>query len=259
MAKNAIEVKNLSFRYSNNGDKLICDKISFVAQARTKVAIIGPTGQGKSTVAKLLSGLLIPSSGEIRIFDKNISDYSQEEFYNLVGFILQDPYLFSGTVASNVSYGNFKYTDYNLEIEKLKTSLEPNENTQSQIDLLQGEFIQLLIKDFKRLSIYELIDNIEDFLVVEVTNNSQNISLGQKQLISFIRVILREPQIIILDEATANLDTVTESKLQNVLASLNNKITQIVIAHRQNTIEDADQVLLMGAGKLTNKNLIKND
>ena len=257
VTKNAIEVKNLTFSYSNNDDKLICDNISFVVQSRTKVAIIGPTGQGKSTIAKLLSGLIIPNSGEIRIFDKDISDYSQEEFYNLVGFILQDPYLFSGTVASNISYGNSKYTDYNLQIEKLKTSLESIDLIQSQIDLLQSEFIKLLVADFKRLSIYELIDDIEEFLLVEVTNNSQNISLGQKQLISFIRVILREPQIIILDEATANLDTVTESKLQNILAGLNNKVTQIVIAHRQNTIEDADQILFMVAGKLTNKNFIE--
>lgn len=248
--ENAIEVKNLKFTYKNNPDKLICDNINLIAKTNSKVAIIGPTGQGKSTIAKLISGLLIPNTGEIKIFGKNINEYTQEEYYKIIGFILQDPYLFSGTVASNISYGNPKYTNANLEIEKLKTSLEPEEITKPQIKTLQDKFIDELTTDLKRLGIYELIDNIEEFLTVEVTNNSQNISLGQKQLINFMRVILREPKIIILDEATANLDTITERKLQNILVSLNNKVTQIVIAHRQNTIEDADQILLVGAGKL---------
>lgn len=248
--ESAIEVKNLKFTYKNNPDKLICDNINLIAKTNSKVAIIGPTGQGKSTIAKLISGLLIPNTGEIKIFGKNINEYTQEEYYKIIGFILQDPYLFSGTVASNISYGNPKYTNANLEIEKLKTSLEPEEITKPQIKTLQDKFIDELTTDLKRLGIYELIDNIEEFLTVEVTNNSQNISLGQKQLINFMRVILREPKIIILDEATANLDTITERKLQNILVSLNNKVTQIVIAHRQNTIEDADQILLVGAGKL---------
>jgi ATP-binding cassette, subfamily B, bacterial len=227
--KTAIEFKNVSFTYNNSGQKVF-DDISFSVPTNSKFAIIGPTGEGKSTIAKLMTGLLSENSGTIKVFGKELKDWSQNEFYNTIGFILQDPFLFSGTVASNIVYGNSRYEKYNKGESK--------------------ELIAELIKDIQAHELDKIIPNLEEFLSVEVNNNSQNISQGQKQIINFIRVLLREPKILILDEATANLDTITERYLQESLSKLTSKVTQIVIAHRQNTIQDADFILSVGGGKV---------
>jgi ATP-binding cassette, subfamily B, bacterial len=227
--KTAIEFKNVSFTYNNSSQKVF-DDISFSVPTNSKFAIIGPTGEGKSTIAKLMTGLLSENSGTIEVFGKELKDWSQNEFYNTIGFILQDPFLFSGTVASNIVYGNSRYEKYNKGESK--------------------ELIAELIKDIQAHELDKIIPNLEEFLSVEVNNNSQNISQGQKQIINFIRVLLREPKILILDEATANLDTITERYLQESLSKLTSKVTQIVIAHRQNTIQDADFILSVGGGKV---------
>ncbi|MBC7472403.1 MAG: ABC transporter ATP-binding protein [candidate division SR1 bacterium] len=226
--KTAIEFKNVSFTYHNSGQKVF-DKVSFSIPTNSKFAIIGPTGEGKSTLAKLMTGLLSESSGSIKIFGEELKEWSQDDFYNSIGFILQDPFLFSGTVASNIVYGNIRYEKY---------------NTSDSITLISD-----LIKDIESHELDKIIPNLQEFLNTEVNNNSQNISQGQKQIINFIRVLLREPKILILDEATANLDTITEQYLQESLSNLTSKVTQIVIAHRQNTIQDADIVLSVGGGK----------
>jgi ATP-binding cassette, subfamily B, bacterial len=226
--KTAIEFKNISFGYPNS-DQKVFDDISFVVPSKSKFAIIGPTGEGKSTMAKLMTGLLSENSGSIKVFGKELKEWSQEEFYNTIGFILQDPFLFSGTVASNIVYGNKRYQQYSKDDSK--------------------SLITDLVKDIQSHELDKIIPNLKEFLSTEVNNNSQNISQGQKQIINFIRVLLREPKILILDEATANLDTITEQYLQESLSKLTSKVTQIVIAHRQNTIEDADLVLSVGGGK----------
>jgi ATP-binding cassette, subfamily B, bacterial len=110
--------------------------------------------------------------------------------------------------------------------------------------------IHELSQDIKTHKLDRIIPNLDEFLATEVNNNSQNISQGQKQIINFIRVLLREPKILILDEATANLDTITEKYLQESLENLTNSVTQIVIAHRQNTIQDADIIMMVGGGKV---------
>jgi ATP-binding cassette, subfamily B, bacterial len=228
--KNALVFKNVSFTYP--GGQKVFDDISFTVPTNTKFAIIGPTGEGKSTIAKLMTGLLSENSGSIKVFGKELKEWSQEEFYDTIGFILQDPFLFSGTVASNIVYGNKNYLNYN--------------STQKTKELLAA-----LIQDIQTHELDKIIPNLEEFLNTEVNNNSQNISQGQKQIINFVRVLLREPKILILDEATANLDTITEQYLQESLSKLTSKVTQIVIAHRQNTIQDADLVLSVGGGKVS--------
>lgn len=233
--KTAIEFENISFTYDNSGQKVF-DNISFAVPTNSKFAIIGATGEGKSTIAKLMTGLLSENSGSIKIFGKELKEWSQDEFYNTIGFILQDPFLFSGTVASNIVYGNTRYEKYN-------TGNPEN-------------LIATLITDIKSHELDKIIPNLEEFLNTKVNNNSQNISQGQKQIINFIRVLLREPKILILDEATANLDTITEQYLQESLSKLTSKVTQIVIAHRQNTIQDADMVLSVGGGKVNLENKI---
>jgi ABC-type multidrug transport system fused ATPase/permease subunit len=238
-----------------------------------------------------MSGLLSPNSGTIKVFDHQLKDWNQDEFYNTIGFILQDPFLFSGTVASNIVYGNPRYIEYNKVIIEEKGNIEKAEVV--KIPLLRGGseaavvdksdttkladknlktdlgdtvvavteneiFIQSLIIDIKNHNLDAIIPNLEEFLSTAVNNNSQNISQGQKQIVNFIRVLLREPKILILDEATANLDTITEKFLQQALDKLTNKVTQIIIAHRQNTIQDADYVMLVGGGRVSveKRNLI---
>lgn len=242
----AIRFSNVSFSYKDesgenaeNGEKTILKNVSFEVKKNSKIALIGATGNGKSTIAKLMSGLLIQNEGIIEVFGKPLSQWSQQSFYNTIGYILQDPFLFSGTVASNIIYGNPRYEDF------IDISIE------NDIEKFNDSLIQALILDIKKHNLDEIIPNLDQFLKTEVNNNSQNISSGQKQIINFIRVLLREPEILILDEATANLDTITETYLQTALSKLNNKVTQIIIAHRQNTIRDADVVFHVGGGKVT--------
>jgi ATP-binding cassette, subfamily B, bacterial len=269
----AIEFNNVSFQYPNTENQVL-DSISFDVPTNSKFAIIGPTGEGKSTIAKLMSGLLSPNSGTIKVFGQELKDWEQGEFYNTIGFILQDPFLFTGTVASNIVYGNERYAEFNMKIikekQELKTVLTSTKNgdteaaaTIGQIKVKSGNqnpgelkfsatqlLIQELIEDINQHELASIIPNLQEFLATEVNNNSQNISQGQKQIVNFIRVLLREPKILILDEATANLDTITETYLQSALDKLTNKVTQIIIAHRQNTIKDADQIMLVGGGKV---------
>jgi ATP-binding cassette, subfamily B, bacterial len=288
----AIQFNNVSFQYTNT-DNQVFDSISFSVPTNSKFAIIGPTGEGKSTIAKLMSGLLSPNSGTVKVFDRELKEWTQSDFYNTIGFILQDPFLFTGTVASNIAYGNPRYEQFNMEIieEKAKgveipllrggseadgvdsvtekTDLdsknqgtyngdtEAASTTENRLDN-PGELkfsstdrlIQALIADIQEHNLGSIIPTLPEFLATEVNNNSQNISQGQRQIVNFIRVLLREPQILILDEATANLDTITETYLQTALDKLTNKVTQIIIAHRQNTIKDADQIMLVGGGKV---------
>jgi ATP-binding cassette, subfamily B, bacterial len=283
----AIRFINVGFTYPKTEQKIL-DDISFTVPTNSKFAIIGPTGEGKSTIAKLMSGLLSQDTGTIKVFDKELKDWNQDEFYNTIGFILQDPFLFSGTVASNIVYGNPRYSEFNKaiieeknvaikETNKAVVSNSPREGWQAKPDGVflsdatkpgdknlktdhtntvvavtnTQNLIQALTKDIKEHELDSIIHNLQEFLATEVNNNSQNISQGQKQIVNFIRVLLREPKILILDEATANLDTITEQFLQKALDKLANKVTQIVIAHRQNTIQDADYVMLVGGGKVS--------
>jgi ATP-binding cassette, subfamily B, bacterial len=273
VTETAIQFQNVSFSYPNT-DQSVFDDISFSVPANSKFAIIGPTGEGKSTIAKLMSGLLSQDNGTIKVFDKELKDWNQGEFYNTIGFILQDPFLFTGTVASNIVYGNPRYSEFNkaiieeknnvkqAEVEKLPLdkglAAQPDWGYKSETTNL-GELkfsttdnlIQTLIADIQDHNLDTIIPNLEEFLKTEVNNNSQNISQGQKQIVNFIRVLLREPKILILDEATANLDTITEKFLQQALDKLTNKVTQIIIAHRQNTIQDADYIMQVGGGRVS--------
>jgi ATP-binding cassette, subfamily B, bacterial len=274
----AIQLSNVSFSYIT--DSKVFDSISFPVPTNSKFAIIGPTGEGKSTIAKLMSGLLSPDSGTIKVFGKELKDWPQNDFYNTIGFILQDPFLFSGTVASNIVYGNPRYEKFNIENLKVKSEeLVTKKNSKAEViklpfdkglaaqadwdskgdktktakteSTLTDLLLQTLIADIKAHELESIIPHLEDFLQTEVNNNSQNISQGQKQIINFVRVLLREPKILILDEATANLDTITEKYLQQALGKLTNKVTQIVIAHRQNTISDADYIMQVGGGRVS--------
>lgn len=218
-----IEFKDVSFGYTDT--TLVLANINLELHSGKTYALVGPTGGGKTTTALLLSRLYDPTSGTVLLNGRDIKEYSDEERTGKIGFILQEPILFSGTIKENLIYGNPVYTDYSDE------------------DLTQ------VIKD---QGLQSLLNRFEKGLSTNVDNSSSSISLGQKQLITFMRIVLRKPEIIILDEATANIDTVTEQILEEVLERLPKTTTRVIIAHRLNTIENADEIFFVNAGEIKN-------
>lgn len=217
-----IQFKDVSFGYRPN--EMILKKANLNLVHGKTYALVGPTGGGKSTTAALLARLYDPVEGEILLNGRNIKSYQKDVLASKIGFILQDPFLFSGTIAENILYANEKYSDLNEE--ELKT-------------LLTEKGLERLLERFPK------------GLGTEVGNTSDTVSLGQKQLIAFLRVILREPELLILDEATANIDTVTENLLQEILDKLADNITKIIIAHRLNTISKADEIFFIANGEIS--------
>ena len=181
-------------------------------------ALVGPTGGGKTTTALLMARLYDPTEGKIMLWGKDIRSFSNAERTACIGFILQEPFLFTGTVRDNILYGNDQY-----------------------LGMPKDEFDAVV----EKMGFGELLARFSQGLDTKIAGSGDSISLGQKQLIAFIRAVLRDPDILILDEATANIDTVTEGLLEEVLQKLSSKTTRIIIAHRLNTIENADQIFFV--------------
>ncbi len=185
---------------------------------------MGPTGGGKTTTASLIARLYDPSTGTVLLNGRDIRTFTPAERAKKIGFILQEPILFSGTVRDNVLYGNEQYKDYSNE--QLAAALHA-----SGLDALLTRF--------------------DEGLDTKLISTGDGISLGQKQLIAFIRAVLRNPELLILDEATANIDTVTEKMLEDILQRLPATTTRVIIAHRLNTIENADEIFFVNDGEIT--------
>ncbi len=217
-----LEFRNINFSYHNG--KEVLHRVNIALEPGRTYAFIGPTGGGKTTSASLMARLYDPVEGTVFLNGKDIRSYTPEERSRKIGFILQDPFLFTGTVKENILYGNRKYHHYTNE-ELAKTLRDAN------LDIL--------------------IDKFEDGLDTKVTSGGDVLSLGQKQLIAFIRAVLRDPELLILDEATANIDTVTEQLLEEILKNLSGDTTKVIIAHRLNTIENADEIFFVNARKIT--------
>lgn len=215
-----IEFKHVHFGYDS---KEVLHDISLKLSRGKTYAFVGPTGGGKTTTASLIARLYDPVKGTIFLDGKDIRTYTPEERSEKIGFILQEPFLFTGTVKDNILYGNEAYKNY----------------TEEQVETL-----------IHTANLQSLIDVFEDGLQTKVTSSGNNISLGQKQLIAFMRAVLRNPEILILDEATANIDTVTEQLLEDILNKLPESTTRIIIAHRLNTIENADEIYFVNAGEV---------
>lgn len=228
-----IKLNNVSFSYPGTTKKVL-DSINLTLEVGKTYALIGPTGEGKSTIANLISGLLQPTGGEILFWNKNLQDYSREDIASEIGYILQDPYLFSGTLLDNIIHGNTEYNHLSSVFN----------------DKIKDQAIEDFQKTLLDYNLMQLISSFDGGLKTIVSNSVENISLGQKQIISFIRAVLRKPKLLILDEATANLDTLTENTLQKIIESLSNKTTKLIIAHRLNTVKDADVTFEVGGGKV---------
>jgi ATP-binding cassette subfamily B protein len=211
-----LKLDDVSFKYE--GGENVIENANLNFEIGKTYALVGPTGGGKSTLASIMSHLYEPSSGKVYLNGKPMSFYSNEERASMVSVILQDPILFSGTVLDNIKYGNKKIENLNeIEIENL-----------------------LVDKGFK-----EVVERFSKGLKTEINQSGGGLSIGQNQLISFMRAVLREPNLLILDEATANIDTITEVILNKTLYSLPKHTTKIIIAHRLNTIKEADEIMFV--------------
>lgn len=224
-----ISFRNVTFGYE--AGKEVLHRANFELEKGKTYAFVGPTGGGKTTTASLISRLYDPEKGCVLIDGRDLRTYSPEERASKIGFILQEPFLFTGTIRDNIVYGN--------------TVLEQM-NTEELFNILQ------------KAGLDELISRFDNGLDTPVLHGGETISLGQKQLIAFIRAVLREPEVLILDEATANIDTITEQQLEIILQKLPPSTMKIIIAHRLNTIENADEIFFVNGKRIIQAGSMEN-
>ncbi|HTI09301.1 MAG TPA: ABC transporter ATP-binding protein [Puia sp.] len=217
-----LEFRNVSFHYPDGTEVL--HNNSFRLEKGKTYALVGPTGGGKTTTASLIARLYDPTAGTVYLDGKDIRSYDAKERSGKIGFILQEPFLFSGSVRDNLLYGNAAYKDYS------------NEHLEEVI---------------RAAGLETLLTRFDAGLDTNISSGGDGISLGQKQLIAFMRAVLRNPELLILDEATANIDTVTEKMLEDILQKLPDTTTRVIIAHRLNTIENADEIFFVNSGTIT--------
>lgn len=214
-----IDFEEVSFAYGEG--PMTLRGISFTANPGETIAFVGPTGAGKTTIIGLLCRFYEPKSGAIKIDGEDIRNYRRDSLRSQMAFVLQDPFLFEGTIRENIRYGRLEATDQEVE-EAAKLA-----NAHSFITRMRGGYEAKLKLD------------------------GGGISQGQKQLIAIARAILADPSILVLDEATSSIDTVTEIKIQEALQRLMKGRTSFVIAHRLNTIQQADQIVVLQDGEVS--------
>jgi ATP-binding cassette subfamily B protein len=215
--------EDVGFAYT--GGKPVLETVSLTLERGRTYALVGPTGGGKTTTAMLMARLYDPTQGAVYLEGRDIRTFTAAERAAKIGFILQDPFLLAGTVRDNIVYGHPELGDLSKEA------------------LAERMAAQGLSGFLARFG--------ESGLETPVKGAGDGLSLGQKQLVAFLRAVLREPALLILDEATANIDTVTEQMLEGVLAKLPKRTTKVIIAHRLNTIQNADEIFFVGGGALT--------
>lgn len=214
-----IEFQDVTFRYPD-GEETVLENFSLKIPFGTHIAIVGETGAGKSTLLNLVCRFYEPTVGKLLIDGKDARERSQLWLHSAIGYVLQTPHLFSGTVRENLLMGN------------------PNA-TEEQI----WEAIRMVSAD-------EVIARLEKGLDTDVGEGGDLLSTGEKQLISFARAILADPRILILDEATASVDTMTEAKIQAAMESVTEGRTSLMIAHRLSTVRNADLILVVKSGRI---------
>lgn len=229
ITRGKIEFRHVTFAY--DGVNPVLHDVSFVAEPGQTIALVGETGSGKTSTINILMRFYEYGSGEILIDDRNIRDYPIQELRQKLGLVLQEPFMFYGTISSNIRMFNDQISD-----EAVKRA---------------AQFVQAD-------HFIEALPNQYDSRVIE---RGASYSSGQRQLISFARTLVTDPKILILDEATANIDTETEQLIQTALAKLQEGRTTIAIAHRLSTIQNADLILVLEKGRIvergTNDELLK--
>lgn len=213
-----IEFKNVSFSYSN--DKKVLKNVCFKIKKGESIAIVGHTGAGKTTIISLLEGFYAINNGAILIDGKNINEINKNSLRRIFALIQQDPFIFSGTLKDNILLG-------------------ADETTTKELVVIM-----------KQLKLDTLMANLTEGLHTKIFERGSNLSTGQKQLIAFARALSHKPEVLILDEATASIDSQTETIIQKALTSLMKEKTCIIIAHRLSTIQSCDRILVFHKGQL---------
>jgi ATP-binding cassette subfamily B protein len=221
--------ENVSFHYP--GGRSVLRAVNFTLERGKTYALVGPTGGGKTTTASLMARLYDPAEGRITLDGRDIRTLTPEARAARIGFILQEPFLFTGTVRDNISYGD-------RAIAALSDAA--------------------LTARLDAAGLSALLSRFDQGLDTPVSSAGDSMSLGQKQLIAFIRAALRQPDLLVLDEATANIDTVTEQLLGTILAQLPKTTTKVIIAHRLNTIDTADEIFFVNATSVTPAGSMQN-
>ena len=214
-----IEFEDVSFRYPD-GDEYVLEHFNLKIPFGSNIAIVGETGAGKSTLVNLVCRFFEPTSGRVLIDGKDARDRSQLWLHSAIGYVLQTPHLFSGTIRENLLYGN------------------PNASEED------------ISRALKLVSADEVVAKMEKGIDADVGEGGDLLSTGEKQLISFARAILADPRILVLDEATASVDTLTEQKIQSAIDTIIQGRTSLVIAHRLSTVRNADLILVVMDGKI---------
>ncbi|MGM9532006.1 ABC transporter ATP-binding protein [Intestinibacter sp.] len=216
-----VDMKNVTFSYDLN--EKVLEDLNINANPNTVVAIVGPTGSGKTTIINLLMKFYNRDRGEISVDDKNIDDIKTKSVRGAYAMVLQETWLFEGTIYENIAYGNENAT----------------------------------LDDVKRVAklakIDDFIEKLPDRYDTIISGNGDNISKGQKQLLNIARAMLTDAKMLILDEATSNIDSKTEIQIQNALLEVMKGRTCFIIAHRLSTIKNADQILVLNGGKIVEK------
>ena len=220
-SSSVLQFRKVHFQYP--GGKEVLHDITLELEKGNVYALVGPTGGGKTTTASLMARLYDPTEGSIFLDGRDIRSVPPAERARKIGVIPQEPFLFTGTVGDNIVYGNEDYA--NCSTEQLAAVLEES-------------------------NLSSLLSRFSEGLETKVASSGNSISLGQKQLIAFMRATLRSPELLILDEATANIDTVTEQLLEEILAKLPPQTTKVIIAHRLNTIDKVDQIFFVNSGAI---------
>lgn len=219
--KGAVAFQDVSFGYTS--DQTVLHHIDFAAEPGETVALVGHTGSGKSSILNLLFRFYEPSNGAILIDDQNISDYSRQSLRHFMAIVMQDPYLFSGTIASNINMGDKNISD------------------------------DMVLSALKQVGAEYLVQRYPEGIYHPVVEKGQAFSSGERQLISFARALVFNPKILILDEATSHVDTQTEVIIQKAMEVLQKGRTTFIIAHRLSTIKEADEILVLEDGRIVER------
>ena len=217
-----VEFRDVSFRYPD-GDEYVLEHFNLKVPQGTNIAIVGETGAGKSTLVNLVCRFFEPTKGQVLIDGRDVRERSQLWLHSNIGYVLQSPHLFSGTIRENLRYGRPDATD------------------------------EEIMEALRLVSAEQVLEKMDKGLDSEVGEGGSQLSTGEKQLISFARAILADPRILVLDEATSSIDTVTEKAIQNAIDTVIRGRTSFVIAHRLSTIVDADVILVVKDGRIISR------